>query len=260
VIRITLLACLLICQAEASQAQSKYTWLPKGGVVLEARQLNSVRQPNRMLVLWMLSPKKNPNNYKRDDPYTCPDETRGSYYSGPTRVSLIDSSTHKLVQTLKVVGTSEEGNDEVDLPYAIRKGYYYSVPGKSPSGLEVKPTIMLLKDYNGDGKVLEFALFDAYACMGLGTTLIGYSENQDRVLQYPLELVEIEDGKRTMATNLWPDYLMKQAPVRPGYWKYEIDYRGRGGSLDKWEVRYNVAKEKFEGTLSRVTDEPDSNE
>jgi hypothetical protein len=118
----------------------------------------------------MLRPKSYPNNYKRDDPYTCPDETRGSYYSGPTRVSLTDSSTSKPIQTLKVVGPSEEGNDEVDLPYAIRKGYYYLVESKASASVEVKPTIMWLKDYNGDGKALEFAIFDAAACMGLGTT------------------------------------------------------------------------------------------
>jgi hypothetical protein len=85
---------------------------------------------------------------------------------------------------------------------------------------------------------------------------IGYSEKQDRVIQYPLELSVIENGKRSMSTNLWPDYLMKKDPVKPGFWKYEIDYRGRGGSLDKWEVRYNAAKERLEGTLTVVTDEP----
>jgi hypothetical protein len=38
-----------------------------------------------------------------------------------------------------------------------------------------KPKIMLLKDYNGDGEALEFALFDAWTCSDLVTTLIGYS-------------------------------------------------------------------------------------
>jgi len=209
-----------------------------------------------MLVLWMINPKRNPNNYKRDDPYTCPDETRGSYYSGPTRVSLIDTSTNKLINTLKVSRDYEEPNDELDLPYAIRKGYYYQVPSKASSRLEVKTTIMSLKDYNGDGKALEFALFDAEACMGLATTLIGYSEKRDEVIQYPTELVVIEKGKRSTTTNLWPDYLMKKDPIKPGHWKYEIDYRGRGGSLDQWEVKYNSAKEKFEGTLTIVADEP----
>jgi hypothetical protein len=256
VVRISLFACLLICQATTAFAQVNYSWLPKGAVVLEARQLTAAQRQNRMLVLWMLNPKKNPNNYKSDDPYTCPDGTRGSYYSGPTRVSLIDSSTSSLINTLKVLRDYEEPDDEVDLPYAIRKGYYYQVPGRAPATMEVKPTIMLLKDYNGDGKALEFALFDAEACMGLATTLIGYSEKQDRVIQYPLQLEVIEKGKHSTTTNLWPDYLMKKDPVKPGYWKYEIDYRGRGGSLDKWEVRYNAEKEWFEGTLTQLADEP----
>ena len=237
-------------------AQTKYPWLPKKAVVLETRQLNGAQQQNRMLVLWMLNPEKNPNNYATDDPYTCPDETRGSNYSGPTRVSLIDSLTRKLINTLKVIRDYEEPNDEVDLPYAIRRAYYYFVPGRAPATMEVKPTIMLLKDYNGDGKALEFALFDAEACMGLATTLIGYSEKQDRVIQYQIQLVNVENGKRTTSTNLWADYLMNQKPVRPGYWKYEIDYRGRGGTLCKWEMKYNADKEWFEGTLTQIGDEP----
>lgn len=209
-----------------------------------------------MLVLWMINPKKQPDNYKSDDIYTCPDESRGSYYSGPTRVSLVDSVTNTLINTIKVAEDDGEANDEFDLPYAIRKGYYYEVPSRSPAKLEVKPTIMALKDYNGDGRVAEFALFDAEACMGLATALIGYSETQDRVIQYPVELVVIENGKRTTTTNLWSDYLLKKQPLNPGHWKYEIDYRGRGGTLDKWEVNYNAMKEVFEGTLTVVNDEP----
>ena len=53
---------------------------------------------------------------------------------------------------------------------------------------EGKPTIMWLKDYNGDGTAWEFALFNAEACMGLATTLIGYSERQDKVIQYQTQL------------------------------------------------------------------------
>ncbi len=31
--------------------------------------------------------------------------------------------------------------------------------------------------------------------------------------------------------------------------RYEIDYRGRGGSLNKYEIRYNANAERFEGKL-----------
>ena len=98
-------------------------------------------------------------------------------------------------------------------------------------------------------------MFDALACMGLQTTLIGYSEKHDRVIQYPVRLEVIEGCNRTTRVTPWADYLFNQKPRRPGYWKYEIDYRGRAGSLDKWEVRYNAAKEQFEGKLTIVPGE-----
>jgi len=200
----------------------------------------------------MLNPKKNPTGYAADDTYSCPDYTRGSHYSGATRVSLIDSSSRLIVNTIKISGSYEEGGDSFDLPYAIRAGFYYRVMPAPRKGVEAKPTIMWLRDYNGDGKALEFALFDAEACMGLQTTLIGYSAKQDRVIQYPVSLEVLEGSKRSRTVSPWADYLFSKKPLRPGYWKYEIDYRGRAGSLDKWEVRYNPAQERFEGKLVSV--------
>jgi len=194
----------------------------------------------------MLSPKKNPNSYAPDDIYTCPDYTRGSYYSGITRVSLVNSATSVIINTLSV---KEDTEETFDLPYAIRRGYYYRVGTLVRNGVETKPTIIWLKDYNGDGGALEFALFDAQACMGLDTTLIGYSQKQDRVIQYPIHLEVIEGAKHSSRDGFWADYLFNKKPVRPGFWHYEIDYRVRAGSLDKWEVRYNAAQERFEGKL-----------
>ncbi len=40
----------------------------------------------------------------------------------------------------------------------------------------------------GDGLPLETAFFQAVACMGLNTTLIGYSPPRDEVIQYEVEL------------------------------------------------------------------------
>ena len=241
----------------ASQAfsQSNIRGLPAGAVIVETRKLASAKHPDRALVLWMLSPKKNPSGYEPDEVYPCPDQTRGSYYSGPTRVSLLNSASRNIINFVKIAEESEEGADTFDVPYAIRKGYYYRVETPVKRGVEAKPTIMWLRDYNGDGKALEFALFDALACMGLETTLIGYSEKQDRVIQYPVNLEVIEGSKHSNRVTPWADYLFSTKPRRPGYWKYEIDYRGRAGSLDKWEVRYNPAKEWFEGKLTVVPGE-----
>jgi len=183
--------------------------------------------------------------------YSCPEETRGSYYSGPARVSLADTTTRRIINTVHIRETyqDEEGADEFDLPYRIHSGSYYRVPGM-PVGREGKPQIMWLQDYNGDGKALEFALFDAPACMGLQTALFGYSERQDKVIQYPIHIQRDDKGKRSNAVWYWIDYLFSEKANKLGYWKYEVDYRGRGGSLDKYEIRYDAKTEKFTGTVA----------
>lgn len=254
-LRLIATLCLLVCLECVVIAQLKSP-LPQGAVVLESRKLQLTNQKSRTLVIWMLSPKKNPLNYSKDELYSCPDQTRGSHYSGPARVSLIETATGRIINTIKVSSYDSEAGDTLDLPYDIRRGYYYQVNVVSRRTGQGKPSIMKLLDYNGDRKALEFVLFDAPACMGLQTALIGYSEKQDKVIQYPVELNLNEQGKQSKWTTLWADYLFNTKPKRTGYWNFEVDYRGRGGSLDKWEVNYNVAEEKFEGTLTRIMDEP----
>jgi hypothetical protein len=247
--------CSLLCSATVALGQAAVEALPAGAVVLESRALPVNKHGTRSLVLWMLNPKKNPDGYSPDDIYTCPDYTRGSYYSGPGRVSLINNSNRQIINTIKIAGADDQASDEVELPYAIRKGYYYRVATRTEKGAEAKPNILWLKDYNGDGRAFEFALFEAEACMGLQTTLIGYSEKQDKVIQYPIQVLVSDNAKQSNRESFWADYLFNSKPARPGFWKYEIDYRGRAGSLDKWEVRYNPAKERFEGKLTIVHDQ-----
>jgi hypothetical protein len=158
----------------------------------------------------------------------------------------VNLKSRQVINTVKVF---YEDADSFDVPYRIRAGYYYEVPGARGTR-EGKPAIMRLRDYNGDGKTQEFALFDAEACMGLGTALIGYSGRQDKVIQYAIELrVTSEDGTKATQVTRWCDYLFSKTPIRLGYWRYEIDYSGRGGTLDKYMIRYNPGKEIFEGTL-----------
>ncbi len=244
---------LLLLLATLGHAQTKHApyGLPAGARVLEERALEVKGGKRRSLVLWMLRPKRNPRDLP-GEPYACPEETRGSFYSGPTRVSLVDTSAGRVVNTLKVV---EEGEDEFDIPYRIHGGGYYHVEGAA-AGREGRPTILHLRDFNGDGRAQEFALFDALACMGLQTALFGYSEKQDRVIQYTVNLETTDvGGKQVVEVRKWVDYLFAKEPTAPGRWKYEIDYRGRGGLLDRYEVRYNPAAERFEGTATFTADE-----
>jgi hypothetical protein len=238
-----LLACLGLTSAFGASTAEEYKFA-EGALVIETQSIT----PNRSLVLWMVRPAKHPRETP-DEPYTCPEYTRGSYYSGATRISLVDPQTRRVINTIKISLEPGEGADEFDVPYNIRPDHYYRVEGV-PKETEGKPSVMWLRDYNGDGKAWEFALFDAQACMGLATTLIGYSEHQDKVIQYQTQLTVTDSkGKRSTSTEYWADYLFSKKPVSPGLWEYEIDYRGRGGSLDKYEIHYDKQAQRFEGKL-----------
>jgi hypothetical protein len=216
---------------------------PDSAVILEKAKVT----PAREMVLWMESPTKHPRDPEVDDIYTCPDETRGHFYSGVAKVSLIDLKTQKIIHTLEITSADAgSGSNGLDLPYLIHRGYY-SVP-KIDKNSEGKPVLMDLKDYNGDGAAREFALFDALACMGLPSTLIGYSAKQDRVIQYETELTDADGTTK----EFWVDYFFGHQPNGRGVWKYEIDYRGRGGMLDKYELRYDRSRELFYGTRTSV--------
>ena len=218
--------------------------MPSGAVTVETQPV----RVNRSLILWMVNPTKNPRATPGEF-YTCPEHTRGSYYSGPTRVSLVDTKGGKVINTVKILSDDDGAADEFNVPYEIVPDYYYHVDGAA-KGKEGKPTVMRLKNYNGDGRPHEFALFDAQACMGLATALFGNSERQDKVIQYQTNLtVTNSKGKRSTQTNGWVDYLFSKKPVSPGLWKYEIDYREGAGDLAKYEIRYNKETEKFEGKL-----------
>jgi hypothetical protein len=246
---LTAITCFLLGWAAPALGQARIHGLPKGALVVETRKLPSAKQANRALVLWMLNPKKVPSDYGSESPIPCPSQTRGSYYSGPTRVSLLNTTSNTIINTVKIEEGFPDNDGTFDVPYAIRKGYYYHVAARVKRTVEAKPTIMWLRDYNGDGKSLEFALFDAPACMGLQTSLVGYSEKRDRVIQYPVNLGLVGVPQHATKIVYWADYLFNTKPLQPGYWKYEVDYTGRGGTLDTWEVRYNPAKEQFEGKV-----------
>lgn len=243
------LCLLLSCSLLAGQ--SSVAGLPKEAYILERRPLAIVGYPNRELVLWMLHPERHPSLYSfgQGDRYTCPEMTRGSYLSGALRVTLVDTQQLSVVNTVEV--KDFEGNDSFDIPFAILKNIFYRTTTESESK-ESKPIVMWLRDYVGSGKPLQFALFQALYCMGLQTTLIGYEPDQDRVQQYETKL-RVSEGRETQTNTVrWVDYLFSEKPVESGHWKYKIDYRGRCGSLDSYDIRFVPEAHRFEGMLERT--------
>jgi hypothetical protein len=225
--------------------------LPSGARIIETRSLSSEGYPERMLVLWMLKPTMHPFDRNPDEPYTCPDETRGSYISGPTRVSLIDTARRRIVNTVAIRDVWKK--DTLDLPEKIRPGDFYETTSTVPN-IESKPTIIKLGDHTGEGRALQFPLFDALACMPIVTTLIGYVPETDRVLNYKIKLSVTYRGRTSVQTDTWLDYLFVFEPKAPGLWNYEIDYSGRGGSTDSTEVRFDRKTRQFIAT--RISKDP----
>jgi hypothetical protein len=237
--------------AARGQAAARPRGLPRGAFVVETRPLELGGGRRRALLLWMLRPSKHPFEGGDDDGYTCPDATRGSHYHGPTRVSLVDTAARRVINTVRVMPDHHGAEDVFDIPYRLRPGNHYHVEG-ADERKEAPAVVTRLRDYNGDGEALEFALYDAVACMPLMTALYGYSRRQDRVIQYDFHLEASDEGKPSRQVWRWVDYLFAREPVRPGHWSYEIDYRGRGGSLDRFEIRYEPSLERFEGKVTRT--------
>jgi hypothetical protein len=231
--------------AKSPNAKPPVLGLPVGAVLVEAEPLPLSAHAERMLVLWMQSPQKHPRDMD-GAAYTCPERTRGSYYSGPTRVSLVNTKTGEIINTVRVTirsvtessGKKEEREeDSFDIPYLIERGLYrVDAPGRASEG---KPTIIELKDYNADGHALEFALFDDESCSDVAVQLIGYSTGKDRVIQYAFRSVTDRADEKPW---LWADNLFAHKPVSKGHWHYTMTFPGATCIFD---YRYRPPNEDF---------------
>ncbi|HYD99384.1 MAG TPA: hypothetical protein VEH84_08375 [Alphaproteobacteria bacterium] len=245
-----LIAGLLVAGAAAGQGM-RAEGLPVGAQIVESAPLDGMGRPDRALVLWMQAPRR--VERPAGEPYTCPDRTRGSHWHGPARLSLVTVPEGRVIDTLPV-GPA----DAFDLPFRLAPGLSYVVPAETvepaPGGgpAEGVPRLLHLYDGTGDGRRGEVAFYDAQACMGLATTLFGYDPEADSLRQYPVVLEVVDpQGRRGVRTDLWVDYLHARGPVALGTWRHAIDYTGRGGLLEAYDVRFDPARGVFAGTLTQ---------
>jgi len=256
-------ALLLVGVGTQLRAQSsRGVSLPEGALVIERAAVPRSVHLDREMLLWMIAPEKHDRGELKSNVYSCPERTQGSFYRGPTRISLFDTASQKIINTISLKSGFGDA-DSFDIPYRILPDFYYIVPGHT-DGSEGKPALLALRDINGDGLPLEVSFFEAEACMGLLTTTIGYSTKQDKLIQYEVELrsrtQKIVEGRgmvgtgdaTTKTTAVWVDYLFAEKPSKLGFWSYKIDYTGRGGTQDTYNVHYDPARGKFFGTLNRL--------
>ena len=219
--------------------------IPRTATNIETRTLATEGFPQRAVILWMLNPTKHPYWGGREEPYTCPDMSRGSHFSGPTRVSLLDTASKRVINTTEIEDI--DGNDSFDVPYQIRPEQLYHTE-KAALTAEVKPTIIWLRDFTGEGRRLQFKLADALACMPVVTTLVGYVPERDEVIHYAVRLSTTYRGKTSTQTSHWIDYMFIRAAIEPGHWKYQVDYTGRGGTNDVTDISFDRRTLQFVGS------------
>ena len=205
--------------------------LPASATIIDFQNLAQSGYPNRSLVLWMENPKRFP---KTDESYSCPDYTRGSYYTGKAYLSLYDETQSAVINTT-LIQPSYPG-DPIDIPYKI-KAHFWS---DSTSSDDIAPKIVSLKDYNGDGKALEFPLFNQVACIGRDTSLLGYTPTYDKAIQFPI----LSNGR----LQYWADYLFDK--IKSTTWDYSINYAGRGGCKTRHQGYYDTINERFVDIVS----------
>jgi hypothetical protein len=89
--------------------------------------------------------------------------------------------------------------------------------------------------------------------MGMRSALVGYSLKQDKLIRYPVVSRFIsEHGKVQHDTAYDADYLFLHKLNAHDSTRYQIDYRGRMGTLDKHSYIYVPEKELFEGRIIQV--------
>src|SRR5437667_5466745 len=78
--------------------------LPPDAAIVEITQVPSSVQRDRLIVLWMRSPESEPKPCPQLEDWapSCPDETRGCHFRGPTRVSLVYPSAWSLINNISM--------------------------------------------------------------------------------------------------------------------------------------------------------------
>ena len=244
---VTLLS-ILVCAVHSAKVDPP---LPQEAFVVESKSLASGGYPDLDIILWMVRPKSYPDEASDEETYACPEETRGSYYRGATRLSLFDRRSSVIVNTIEIRDYHFPQLDVFELPYRIMSRYYYRVDPDSRRRPGGKPLILDLKDYNADGRPLEFVLFDKANCSQLMTALFGFSERQHKVIQYDAHLLCFRGGKATKEVWSWVDYLFVEKALRPGQWDYTIQYQG---PKLHFAIRYDPDAERFVGSYTEEKD------
>jgi hypothetical protein len=198
--------------------------LPAGAKIIEKADITKTVGKPRVMVLWMLNPKRAVPG-TRDG--SCSDSLYGDHWYGPTRLSLMNPASGRPINTIEIRSALADADepDSFSVPFFTQNGpYFVTNPNADGWG---EPRILHLRDMTGEGRDLQFALFDHLFCGTANTAAFGYSVKTDRVVHYN---VETAGGDGKTATIQWVAKIFRAKPDRPGYWKFDWD-PGHGADL-----------------------------
>jgi hypothetical protein len=240
---VSLFPSVIVCAAAGTTPP--YLGLPAGATVLEEAPVPTGAHAHRALILWVMTvnnlPVEDGSKLSDEDVGGCPGETIGHGYNAPTRVSLVDTESKRVLNSVAV---KLDDADEYPVPVWVRPGFAYATRAPLTHGW-ARPHIFTFKDFNGDGKALEFALYVMESCNGPLTMVMGYSERQDRVIVYDFVLTGNSSGQPATPQR-WMYRFAAHEPIAPMHWKYDEWYNS--GLSQEWEFRFVPDDEKFEGT------------
>src|SRR5579863_9218516 len=233
----------ILLSAQEMPSPSVRELLPSDAVVIESANLRAVTTgKDRLLVLWMRNPMK---DVRAPDAGYCGDAVYGDNWVGPTRLSLIDSTNRKVLNTISILGPAflRDPDDSFRLPFKVGT-YYYHVPGVDPnqSDKEGKPTLLYLRDFTGDGVAAEFVLFEYGACGIAGTSVFGYQKQLDQVVQYS---VEVTSGKGKTEVVKWVDQIFGVPPIKPGQWDFSWSPGHGSDVMIHEQISFDRVRQRF---------------
>ncbi|HYG16537.1 MAG TPA: hypothetical protein VEC12_12350 [Bacteroidia bacterium] len=250
-------------EVKSRNSLSKKLGLPASAIIAEYKSISGF--DNRAFIIWLESARV---AFNSDEIYTCPQATTGSgYFKGSTRISLIDIENGKIINTIPVLLNYMENtlDDCFEIPFCIASPKYrFEIGGlkyHANGGDSIKDgraEILFLDDYNGDGKKIEFALYNQMGCVSCATTLFGYDYKNDVLVNYPVILEEhdLDSAEAPVITtqSLWVGQMFT-FKSKKGIYDFTMDYRGRGGALCNYFVKFNPEKNLFEGKLEYTTND-----
>jgi hypothetical protein len=196
--------------------------IPKQAEILETKPLPSKLRPGRALVIWMLSPEEHRVGTFLRDQHECPGQTPSAFKRGQTRLSLVNTTAMRVINSVPV--RYGEDDDEFDVPLGTE--------------------LLTLRDIDGDGVAAEFFLYDRPSCGEADTYVYGYNGAKDRVANHEFQLTDT-DGNRVRRTSLRGFHL--QRPTTPRHWNFKV--AEDTGDERVYDIRFLPERERFEGTM-----------